>query len=570
MTRWGLRTLRWQITFALFALVLVTVLISWLLAVRFTIRGFDAFVEATAEEQAWEYAQLLEVRYNLLGEFGDLSEFLIDQTGYAPPESETREDLLVDEFDLLGWDAIVAQELGLSREAYWLALETAAPAEVAEDRGSTSDAIVSAIMRWEVTQRMANRGDDPSEALFLLAQLLGAVEDYAEGWYEHLWGEAWESEWEDEPFHSLLYDAPILVVDLQGDILFNGSQSTDPLEWRDALTTEGFPIRDWATGKPVGTVRSTRQPGAFDVAETTFIGQTENGLLLGGLAAAGFALLLGGFMARRLSKPISALRDSAVALSQGDHVGRLPVTRGELGSMSAAFNAMADSLDQQRDVRGRLISDLSHELNTPLSVIQLEIEALRDGLQTSEEAAERVLSELALLRNLASDVGLLAENEAGLLTLQKERVDLNEFLPLMVDRWRTQAESAGIQLSTVVSDEGINVEADRTRLSQALGNLIRNALQHTASGGRIEVTCSRQPVERLGGFWTTLCIHDSGAGIASDDLERIFERTVRANANQSGRGLGLTIVRQIVDAHGGHVWAESTVGVGSSFCIALP
>lgn len=558
--------------FALFAMVIVTISISWFLAVRFTTRGFESFITIEAIEQTREYAHLLEAQYNLRGEFGNLAEFLVEETGYEIPGTELDDALtMVEAFAMFQWDEIIAAELGISVERYWQELEADSPEEIAERYGSSGDAVVSAIMRWESQQLPAAEWIDESDAVIFLSYVLDEAEIYVEGWDDLYWEDAIFGDWDEEFENPLLYEAPIFVIDTNGNVLFDGSGSDIDLltqEFDDDI--ESFPIRDWHDGSTVGFVLSAREPWYYDLEESTFLGQTRSGLLIGGLIAATIALALGALIARQISRPLSALRKSAASLAGGEPIERLLVTNGELGTMSAAFNAMADSLDQQREVRSRMISDLSHELNTPLSVIQLELEALRDGMQSSEEAVEHVLGELNLLRNLATDVGLLAENEAGLLTIQKETIDLSEFLPIATGRWRIQAEAVGIDLRITVPESSLLVEADPTRISQALGNLIRNALQHTQQGGTIEVACARQPVDHLGGIWNTLCVHDSGEGIAPEDLDRVFERLVQAREDRTGRGLGLTIARQIIEAHDGHVWAESTLDVGSSFCIALP
>ncbi len=565
------RSLRWQIVLALFAIVVVTVVVSWLLAAHFTRRDFETFVTIEVLEQTREYAQLLEAQYNVEGDLDDLADFLIEEVGYETPSAEYDEiDLLLGELNVFEWDEAIASELGIPLERYWEEIEDASPAQIAEERGSSPDALVAAVMRSERERIDREEWLDEIETVFLLSYVIEEVEAYIEGWDED---DSWEEleEWEGELANPLLYEAPILVLDAEGEVLFDGSGGEIDLlpEELDSVV-EGFPIRDWHDGRIVGFVLPAREPWEFDVEETTFLYRTRDGLLIGGLIAAAIALAFGAFIARRISRPVTTLRRSAARLAAGDDVDRLPVTRGELGAMGAAFNAMADSLEQQREVRSRMISDLSHELNTPLSVIQLELEALRDGMQPPDEAVEHVLGELELLRNLASDVGLLAENAAGLLAIRKEVVDLTEFLSAAVGRWRTQAEAAGVDLTVVTPEAPLLVEADPTRISQALGNLIRNALQHTSQGGAIEIVCARRSVERLGGIWNTICVSDSGSGIPPDALERIFERTVRGSGDRTGRGLGLTIVRQIVEAHDGRVWAESTPNVGSTFCMALP
>jgi len=562
------KSLRWQIVAALFGLVVLTIALSWGLTNLFTARDFEHLVTSEAEDQAREFAYLLEARYNLGKGFDDLEDFLVEETGIVSSVVLESEDWLDDQ-NVFGWDFVVAAELGLSIGEYQEAMLDASPAELAEELGIPVDQLVAAIMRLERDRFGSESEDSDMDAVYLHSALLAEAELYVEGWLQ----EAWEDDaeyWEefDQPF---LHEAAILVVDAQGTVLFDGTgammeHASEGLE--DLV--EGFPIRDWEDGSTVGYVLSAREPWEFSLEETAFLGQARLGLLLGGLIAAAVALGFGFWIARRISGPITALKNSAAQLASGASAQRLPVTPGELGSMSSAFNALSDSLAQQEEVRSRMISDLSHELNTPLAVLQLELEALRDGLQPQDEAVTHMLQEIALLRNLAADVGTLSENAAGLLTIQKESLVLASYLQETVGRWKVQAEGASIELVVSCTESSHAVEADPTRLSQALGNLIRNALQHTPRGGRIQIESARRPVEGLGGIWNTICVHDSGSGIEPEVLKHVFERSVRASEARTGRGLGLTIVQQIVEAHGGYVWATSSVDVGSSFCIALP
>lgn len=561
------RTLRWQITLALFGLVAVTLTVSWALAVTFTARDFEEYVTADALEQSLEYAHLLEVLYNLQGGLENIEQFLL---GASLEESENHdEDMVVAVTDaaVSEWEWILAERIGIPMEGYWDERMERSPVEIAWEYDVSADELVTAIMRAEVLWAR-------SEPLFGEADLLWYLESVLADAEAYVWGiddVGVTAGLEDDFGIPFLHEAPILVLDASGTVLFDGAGETDAGDRMDLDEDfDGAPIRDWQTDQVVGMVLPARDPWLYDEDEALYLDRTRDGLLIGGGVAAALALILGAFLSYRISRPIVALRDSATRLSSGEAIERLPVTPGELGSMSAAFNAMADSLEQQRDVRSRMVSDLSHELNTPLAVIQLEIEALRDGMQSPEEAADHVLAELDLLRNLASDVGLIAENEAGLLSMHKEAVDLDDFVPSAVQRWKTQADSVGIRLEIVNAGYPVLAELDPTRVSQALGNLIRNALQHTAAGGTIAIQVDRRSIDRLGGVWNTICVTDTGSGIAPEHLAHIFDRKVRGQTTKTGRGLGLTIVRQIVEAHNGHVWAESTPGKGSVFCIALP
>lgn len=563
------RSLRWQIVLALLAIAAVTVSVSFFLAVRFTTRDFEDLSKQRSQEEARGYAALLETQYNTRGEFAGLEEYLTTAKNDERPGEKIEDIELSAEvfFSPDWWDTVIASALGLNPEEYQIERETLSPAEIATMHASSSEELVTAIMlaaRSRVAEVVA---EHPEDAERVLALVLRKAAVFIRSSAETV-GDMMES-WEGRLKIPLFYEAPIVVLDAEGGMLFDDSKGQLVVE-PDALTEENgaYPVYNWSTRTVVGYVLSARQPSDFDVAEMAYLDRTRNSLLIGGLIAAAIALILGTLLARQISRPLAALRTSAARLALGESADRLPVSMGEVGAVSVAFNAMADSLDQQQEARSRMIGDLSHELNTPLSVIQLEIEALRDGMQSPDEAVERVLGELSLLRNLAVDVGLLAENDAGLLTVQQETLDLTRFLPAAVERWRIRATAAQIDLQMDVPNAHLVMTGDPIRISQALGNLIRNALQHASQGSSIRIACDRQSIEGHDGLWHTICVHDEGPGISPEDLERIFERS--EPTHRTGRGLGLTIVRQIVEAHGGYVWAESQVGEGSTFCIALP
>jgi two-component system OmpR family sensor kinase len=255
--------------------------------------------------------------------------------------------------------------------------------------------------------------------------------------------------------------------------------------------------------------------------------------------------------------------------------------------MSITFNQMAEALATQRTLRQRLVNDLSHELNTPLSVIQLEMQALRDGLQTPAQAFEQVQGEIELLRNLVRDLSNLETTDNGHFPLQCEPVDLLALAQRAIKRWQAKAESKGVTLTLAAPVDLLPItEADPARLTQVLGNLLDNALRHTETGGTITVACqvatlaalalppTYRPVTALTGPGLVMTVSDTGCGIPAADLPHLFERFYRVDSSRNrrsgGRGLGLAIVRQIITAHGGHLWVRSSEGQGSCFGFWLP
>ena len=284
----------------------------------------------------------------------------------------------------------------------------------------------------------------------------------------------------------------------------------------------------------------------------------------------GFAILLAAWLSRRITAPVTALTEATQAIAQGDTT-HLPVTSSdELGQMSAAFNQMTSTLETQRNLRRRLINDVSHELNTPLSVIQLEARGLRDGLQTPEIASDHIIQEVDRLRGLAIDLNWLAETDYDELRLTLEPSSIYELLTAEVDRWQPQSQTRQVELSLQVSADLPDMDLDRMRMSQALGNVLSNAIHYTEADGNIVLRAELESQESL-----AISIIDDGIGIHATDLPHVFDRFYRTDQSRSrvigGTGLGLAITRAIVEAHGGTVAVTSDgLGQGVTVIFRLP
>ena len=281
----------------------------------------------------------------------------------------------------------------------------------------------------------------------------------------------------------------------------------------------------------------------------------------------GAAILLAVWLSKRITAPVTALTEATQAIAQGD-TALLPVTSSdELGRMSAAFNRMTSTLEAQRELRRRLINDVSHELNTPLSVIQLEAKGLRDGLQTPESASDHIIEEVDRLRGLVTDLDWLAETDHGELRLTLEATSIRELLAAEVIRWQPQSQTRQIELSLHVSADIPDMDLDRMRMSQALGNVLSNAINCTEPGGHIVLSAGLESDEAL-----AISIIDDGIGIHPADLPHIFDRFYRTDQSRSrairGTGLGLSITKSIVEAHGGTI-AVTSVGLGQGVTVTI-
>ena len=293
-------------------------------------------------------------------------------------------------------------------------------------------------------------------------------------------------------------------------------------------------------------------------------------LVWGALLAIASAFLLTFFLSRRISAPVKALTRTARQLGQGDFSQRVKFKgKGEMGELARAFDSMANDLERAEQLRRSLVADVAHELRTPLSNLQGYLEAIRDGVKTPDK--DTILSlneEAALLSRLVNDLQELSLAEAGEIKLNCQPQDITGLINKAVSVLQSQAMVKKLSLAIDLPDSLPAVSVDSQRISQVLRNLLENALAHTAEGGTVTVT-ARQHDE-----WIEVSVVDTGEGIPAEDLLDIFERFYRVDKSRTratgGSGLGLTIARRLVEAHGGRIEAESEVGKGSRFTFILP
>ncbi|MFF1817834.1 sensor histidine kinase [Kribbella sp. NPDC058245] len=306
-------------------------------------------------------------------------------------------------------------------------------------------------------------------------------------------------------------------------------------------------------------------------ASAEFDLSSANQKRIAGVAAAILAItvliaVIGGF---RLVQPLRALTKASRQMTSGDEEIRVRVRgQDEIGQLSLAFNELADSRARTESLRRAMVSDIAHELRTPLSNIRGWLEAVEDGVAQPDQAFIASLSEeAALLQHIIDDLRDLATADAGNLRIHPERVYLGLLLEQVVATYLSQAEHAEITLSSA-TDGDIELDADPVRLRQAIGNLVANALRFTPAGGTVRIEARREGAD------VVIDVIDTGAGIAPEDLPKVFDRFWRAeqsrNRHTGGSGLGLPIVRSLIEAHHGTTSVTSTLDQGSTFTLRLP
>jgi len=291
-------------------------------------------------------------------------------------------------------------------------------------------------------------------------------------------------------------------------------------------------------------------------------------IILGaGVVLLGFWMLAwAGRSLRRMSRPLDDLIAAADRIAQGDYAVRVKEQGPpEVRSLGAVFNSMADRLQSNDEQRRNLLADVTHELRTPLTVIQGNVEGILDGIYPADEAhLKSILEETHLLSRLVNDLRTLALAESGALQLDKEPTDPAVLIGETIAEFRLQAEAAGVTLDLEVPESAPLLNLDPERIRQVLVNLITNGLRYTPPGGRICVHFEMNGTEQA-----LITVEDTGTGIQPEDLPHIFDRFYKAN-DSNGMGLGLAIAKNLVQAHGGSIQAESQPGEGTKLSIHLP
>lgn len=304
---------------------------------------------------------------------------------------------------------------------------------------------------------------------------------------------------------------------------------------------------------------------AVERPEAVFLGSVDRSLLLTTTLTAAMALIVTWTLTRRIAAPIEELRAAARDLALGNLARRVdPRGSDEIAELGRSFNAMATDLERQQTLRRNLVRDVAHELRTPLTALRCQIDSVADAVSTDpREAIEGANEEIEHLARLVEDLHELALAEARELRLTISDTPLD---PIVV----SAARAAGLESDSrlrLITEESLLVRGDAVRVRQVVLNILNNAARYTPAEGKITIKAFRRDQE------TVVEIHNTGSKLTPDEIAHVFDRFYRADPSRQrssgGTGLGLTIVKNVIEAQGGRVWAQSD-GSGVTFAFALP
>ena len=366
----------------------------------------------------------------------------------------------------------------------------------------------------------------------------------------------------------------IVLADAGGTVVYDnsGGRSGRELTGDEAAASREIVVDGEVVGRLV--VSLPMHLARLGPLEQGFLAELRRWLVIGVPLALAVGLLLGLVFSRTLTAPLQRLAAAARVVATGDFSHRVAVEgSAEVAEVSQAFNEMSAALEQAERQRQNLVADVAHELRTPLSVLQGNLRAILDDVYPLDKAEiSRLHDQTLLLSRLVDDLRELALVDAGRLHLNLQATNVVQVVRTTTESMSQGAKDQEVSLTVQIPDDLPVVQADPDRIAQVLHNLLVNAFRHTPSGGSVTVQASAT------GDAVEIAVADTGEGIAQEDLPHIFDRFWRADRSRArdgrrsgGAGLGLSIAKSLVEAHGGRIWAESTSGgEGATFRFTLP
>jgi signal transduction histidine kinase len=292
--------------------------------------------------------------------------------------------------------------------------------------------------------------------------------------------------------------------------------------------------------------------------------------LAAGILASVVSLVLARWLARGMTQPLRDMARAAKRMETGDYSQRIETrNRDEVGRLAAAFNRMSAELEHVEQSRRDLVANVSHELKTPIAAIRAHLENLLDGVERPDpQTLQVMLAQSERLGRLVEQLLDLSRLESGEVPLQREEVPLAPLVTQVVSEIEVARSHREVRLARELPEDLPAVDADRERVHQVLFNLVDNAIRFTPEGGAVTIAAHRHNGS------VEVSVADTGVGIPPEHLPRLFERFYRVDSararDEGGTGIGLAIARSVVEAHGGHIKAESELGKGSVFTFDLP
>lgn len=333
-------------------------------------------------------------------------------------------------------------------------------------------------------------------------------------------------------------------------------------------------FHDYLQTMQIGIQQSGRVVvGGVGVPEAEFLASVHESLIWVGTGILIFGLFVSHALARSITIPLRKLNSAVEKIARGEIGQKVDIrAKDEVGKLAGAFNQMAEILVANNQLKQRLLADIAHELRTPLSVIQGNLEGMLDGvIEPDKEQLQSLYEETLQLNILIKDLRDLSLAEAGQLRLEKQLTDVNQIIIRASGMLKPLVEEKGINLISELG-ELPSISIDAGRINQVLYNLLTNALRYTPKNGTICVATRTEKLEERD--WVVISVEDTGNGIAEQDLPYIFNHFYRADKSRTrasgGSGIGLAIVKQLVEIHDGHVFVSSKLGNGTTFKIYLP
>lgn len=304
--------------------------------------------------------------------------------------------------------------------------------------------------------------------------------------------------------------------------------------------------------------------------EKEFLKSSKAAIIISGLMTVVMAVLISFWIARKMLTPLKELTMGIQQIANGKKFNKVSIkTNDEFHELGEAFNHMSQKLERNEEIRQSLVADVAHELRTPLTILQGKLESIQEGaIEATEETILELTDEVYRMNRLVNDLQQLSLAEAGMLPLNKQKIEMKKFIARICSHLQWLADEKGISLKYGQIPDECSLDIDTDRMTQVIVNLVGNALRYTPANGVVEVSI-REDDDKL-----YIQIADTGPGIHEEALPFIFERFYKTDRSRTrhegGTGLGLSIAKGFVEAHGGMINVESEMNKGTTFTIQFP